>query len=250
MPLTPLTDGMSGLDCRTNINASFTQVDANVTAIATKLPLAGGALTAAVSVPTAANHLIASARANGFMIGASLAVANEGISGFNNTLFTYTGGGLVSQINSAGLQLDSSVWLSWGSGAASSSQHTFISGSLDAATLQIGKDSATPIDQTLKGPNGVGKDIVGGDLSISAGQSTGNASPGLLRLKGTAPGSTGATEQTYSDHLLVGGELVEVETGIAFQLGNEAVSETPSATHTLIVKDSSGTSYRLLCTPI
>lgn len=43
MALTPITDGMSGLDARTNINASFTQVDANVVAIATKVT-SGGAL--------------------------------------------------------------------------------------------------------------------------------------------------------------------------------------------------------------
>ena len=34
MALTPLTNGMSGSDCRTNINASFTQVDANTTKLA------------------------------------------------------------------------------------------------------------------------------------------------------------------------------------------------------------------------
>ena len=34
MALTPLTNGMSGLDCRTNINTAFTQVDANTTKLA------------------------------------------------------------------------------------------------------------------------------------------------------------------------------------------------------------------------
>lgn len=35
----------------------------------------------------------------------------------------------------------------------------------------------------------------------------------------------------------------------ALQLGNAAVSETPSATHTITVKDSTGTTYRLLAVP-
>ena len=34
MALTPITNGMSGTNCRTNINASFTQVDANTTKLA------------------------------------------------------------------------------------------------------------------------------------------------------------------------------------------------------------------------
>lgn len=32
-------------------------------------------------------------------------------------------------------------------------------------------------------------------------------------------------------------------------LGNEAAAETPPATHTMIIKDNTGTSYKILCTP-
>jgi len=121
---------------------------------------------------------------------------------------------------------------------------------LAAAAIQMGLSSATPIDQLFTGPSGVGTNIGGGDLSIGAGKSTGNATPALLRLQGTTAVASGATVQTLTDHLLIGGELVEVETGIVFQLGNEAAAETPTASHTLILKDSTGTSYKVLCVPV
>lgn len=36
----------------------------------------------------------------------------------------------------------------------------------------------------------------------------------------------------------------------SLRLGNAAVAETPTATHTLIIKDSSGTDYRILAVPV
>ena len=36
----------------------------------------------------------------------------------------------------------------------------------------------------------------------------------------------------------------------ALQIGNAAVAETPVATHTLIIKDSTGTSYRVLAVAV
>lgn len=119
-----------------------------------------------------------------------------------------------------------------------------------AASIQMGANSATPIDQLFTGPSGAGTNIVGGDLSIGSGQSTGNATPALLRLQGTTAVASGASAQTLTDHLLIGSELVEVENGVTFQLGNEAVLETVVATHTVIFKDATGTSYRALCLPV
>lgn len=119
-----------------------------------------------------------------------------------------------------------------------------------AASIQMGLNSATPIDQLFTGPSGVGTNIVGGDLSIGSGKSTGNATPALLRLQGTTAVASGASAQTLTDHLIIGGELVEVENGVTFQLGNEAVLETVVATHTVIFKDATGTSYRALCLPV
>lgn len=51
----------------------------------------------------------------------------------------------------------------------------------------------------------------------------------------------------FTSNLDVSGEL-DVD-GI-LKLGNTAVAETPSATHTLILKDNAGVSYRILCVPV
>jgi len=218
------------------------------TALNAKLPLTGGALTGAISVPTAANQALASARANGFMFGASPATANEGFSAFNNGLLHYAQGVNVVYSDAVSFQFDSSVWLSWGTTSATSTQRTFLSGAQAAATLQIGKASATPIDQTFKGPNGSGTNIVGGDIRIAPGQSTGNATPATVVLQGTAAGSSGTTEQTLVDVLTINSAtLVSIASGAALQLGNAAAAGAVVPTHTLTVRDSTGTTYRIPC---
>jgi hypothetical protein len=72
-----------------------------------------------------------------------------------------------------------------------------------AASIQMGANSATPIDQTFKGPNGSGTNIAGGDIRIAPGQSAGNATPATVVLQGTAAGSSGTTAQTLVDVLTV-----------------------------------------------
>ena len=219
-------------------------------ALNAKLNLTGGSLSAAVSVPTAANSPIANARANGVMFGASPATANEGIAGFNSRLNFYAQGEHIVQAGTLEFRFGGTTWLEWAPSSAAAGAQTFLSGAQAAATLQIGKASATPIDQTFKGPNGSGTNIVGGDVSIAAGQSTGNAAPAVLRLQGTTSVSSGSSVQALVDHMLIGAGLVEIENSVDLQLGNEAVAETPTATHTMIIKDSLGASYKVLCVPI
>lgn len=135
-------------------------------------------------------------------------------------------------------------------GAGNGTADAFFTRAGAAAAIQMGLNSAAPIDQLFKGPNGSGTNIVGGDLSIGSGQSTGNATPALLRLQGTTSEDSGTTAQSLVDHLLIGAGLVEIENSVDLQLGNEAVAETPTASHTVIIKDSTGTSYKVLCVPI
>lgn len=70
-------------------------------------------------------------------------------------------------------------------------------------TVALGSASSSPSAQCFKGPNGSGTNIVGGNLSIAPGQSTGNATPGKLALQGTALGSSGSTAQTLVDVLTI-----------------------------------------------
>ncbi len=88
-----------------------------------------------------------------------------------------------------------------------------------AASIQMGADSATPIAQCFKGPNGSGTNIVGGKLSIAAGQSTGSGTPAVLALQSTAAGSSGTTAQTLVDVLTVtNSTLVTVADSVNFAL--------------------------------
>jgi hypothetical protein len=142
---------------------------------ATKLPLTGGAMTGPISIPTAASIALANARANGLMFGASAAAANEGFSSFNSALLHYAGGTLLVYNNIVGFALESNVYLSWGSGAATSTQRTFLTGALADATLQLGKPHATTAtNQTIKAHNvttGTGADLIlaGGTGSVANG---------------------------------------------------------------------------------
>jgi hypothetical protein len=72
--------------------------------------------------------------------------------------------------------------------------------------LQIGDDSATPAVVTLHGPDGVGTDIVGGDLRLGSGRCTGAGLAGAcgkLILASTDIGVTGTTPRTLTDRLVV-----------------------------------------------
>lgn len=99
-------------------------------------------------------------------------------------------------------------------------------------TLTIGAASSSPSAQCIKGPNGSGTNIVGGKLELCAGQSTGNAMPARLALRGTTQVASGSTAQTYADVLsVVNSQYIEIGdgviidgTGSGFRLGNTGAS--------------------------
>ncbi len=138
----------------------------------------GGSLSSAVSVPTAAGFVIADARANGVMFGASLATANEGITAANNRLCFFTQGENTIYAGYNEFRFGATVYLEWGSSAATSGARTILSGGLADATLQMGKNHATtPTDQCLKAHNvttgtGASMEIAGGTGSVARGNVT------------------------------------------------------------------------------
>ena len=101
-----------------------------------------------------------------------------------------------------------------------------------ANVLQLGVAGSSPSAQCFKGPNGSGTNIVGGKLSIAAGQSTGSATPAILALQSTAAGSSGTTAQTLVDVMLVrNSQLIEFASGViidgtgsGFRLGSTGAS--------------------------
>lgn len=88
-------------------------------------------------------------------------------------------------------------------GAGNGIADAFFTRASAAAAIQMGVNSATPIDQLFKGPNGSGTNIAAGDLRVAPGQSTGNATPATVVLQGTAAGSSGTTAQTLVDVLTI-----------------------------------------------
>jgi hypothetical protein len=58
-------------------------------------------------------------------------------------------------------------------------------------------------DTTLSGGEAAGLNHIGGDISIVAGASTGNATPGKIVIQTATAGSTGNTVQTLSDRVII-----------------------------------------------
>lgn len=67
--------------------------------------------------------------------------------------------------------------------------------------------------------------------------------PGRLLFMTSADGGVTPTEAMRID----AAQRVIIASGKALRLGNAAVAATPTATHTITVQDSTGTTYRLLC---
>jgi hypothetical protein len=96
----------------------------------------------------------------------------------------------------------------------------------------MGASGASPSTQCFKAASGVGTNIGGAKLELCAGQSTGNATPARLALRGTTQGASGSTAQTYADVLsVVNSQYIEIGdgviingTGSGFLLGSSTAS--------------------------
>lgn len=165
------------------------------------------------------------------------------------TLNGYTA--YIGNYNSPGINIQSTGAYSFASGANNlySDRDTLLKRGGAAATLQMGEDAASTVNQTFKGPNGSGTNIQGGDLRIAPGRSTGSATAAKLILQGTTPGASGTTAQTLADYVEIGEGSVRIVGGQGLWLANSAQLESLSPTHTLTIYDSTGTQYKLLCVP-
>lgn len=86
------------------------------------------------------------------------------------------------RLSTAGLQVYSSLPISWGTPGAA--QDLFLYRAA-ADTLQLGQNHATaPVAQILKGANATSGDSNGGDLTITGGTAIGEGTKGLVKLDG------------------------------------------------------------------
>ena len=71
-----------------------------------------------------------------------------------------------------------------------------------------GTTAAVPVNGSIRGTGGSGTNVVGGNLVIAPGPSTGNATPSSIILQSTVAGSSGSTEQALANTLTVSNGIV------------------------------------------
>jgi len=145
---------------------------------------------------------------------------------------------LLSFPSSAKVYMIGSTMEIGGAGILASLDPTFVLGSSgdlklqrdNAAELQLGVDSATPVNQTFKAPDATGADHNGGKLTLEDGQPTGTGSPQRIWLKSTTTSTSSAsTNQPYITPLSIGGTL-KVDTTTT---GNVGGGEDTLITYTI-----------------
>ncbi len=95
--------------------------------------------------------------------------------------------------------------------------------------------------------SGFGVDLSGGSRELSIFHTTSDGSTGRISFGKRLESSGAYTEiASITPSVSTFGDLT-VSSGKSLTLGNSATAETPTATHTIIIKDSTGTPYRVLC---
>lgn len=100
-----------------------------------------------------------------------------------------------------------------GVASASTGQKQFVCGSNTASILDVffgnGVVSSAPADYTINGTGASGANIAGGQLSIAAGRSTGNAGSGNISFRNSPAGSSGSSLNTLRTRwaILADGQL-------------------------------------------
>lgn len=109
-----------------------------------------------------------------------------------------------------------------------------------------GRTSTAPTPgHTLAGTGGSGSNVVGTNLILAPGQSTGNATPAALILRATIPAASGTSAQTLISVVQVTGTGVEPFTDDAYYLGRND-DDSPKAWKGLILRDqTNGKYYRI-----
>jgi hypothetical protein len=180
---------------------------------------------------------------------ASIVMGNATIFGATNgPRFQVSSSDIFGLRGGVGLNIAQARSLGWSSNASDSTEAPdLLLSRRAAASLQFGADSATPIAQTLGVAAGVGTNIAGASFTIAAGRGTGTGTPGTLLFQTSTAIGSGSTAQTLATRMTLNATDLVMASGIGIQLGNAAVAAVPAATHTVTIKDSTGTTYRLLC---
>ena len=120
-------------------------------------------------------------------------------------------------------------------------------GSNTSNSFYFGVAGSTPAAQTLGVAAGVGTNIAGANFSIAAGLGTGSGNPGSLLFQTSSTLGSGSTAQTLATRMSIGETEINIASGIILRLGNAAAAGVVVPTHTVTLRDSTGTTYRVPC---
>ncbi|MEI6870686.1 MAG: hypothetical protein WCL08_00250 [Verrucomicrobiota bacterium] len=117
-----------------------------------------------------------------------------------------------------------------------------------AASIQLGSDAAGVTNQFFTAASRITSDGVGANLTIAGGNGRGAAGGSLILSYYTTAGA--ATIGTLTSAITIDTTgLITITSGSVLQLGNAAgTAVAVASTNYLTVKDSTGTTYKLLCT--
>ena len=114
-----------------------------------------------------------------------------------------------------------------GAYARPTATNTGVVGGIGFLSWQIGSGSSTPLARTLRSPAsraGTDSNVAGSSLNISAGEGTGTAGGGSVRIQTAPAGSTGATANTLSDRRVFAAKQVTLTESTATLVLNVGVA--------------------------
>lgn len=144
----------------------------------------------------------------------ALTDSTAGTSGFQpNGLYMIDRGFIVCAFDAGvpdGIRMGINNPISWSSGSPNiNGSDTFIFRD-SAASVQLGKDAASPINQTFKAHDATGADHDGAALTIAGGQSTGTGRGGSYLTKTSLTSTTGSTANSYSTRSYQSAKFVDL----------------------------------------
>lgn len=92
--------------------------------------------------------------------------------------------------------------------------------------LTLGREetNASPQASVVKGEDGSGTNLTGGDIEINAGIGTGTGASGSVKVKTHAGGSSGSSPGSPTDALIIGPQSVTIKRNLNCDYGIAALS--------------------------